>query len=65
MEVDAIDEATMAAVEEGRGGRIRCCLRQVAMTVGEEACGAFPAAVEEEGSGSHESCFPKIYLSCK
>ena len=55
----------MAAVEEGRGGRIRCCLRRAAMAVGEEACGALPVAVEEEGSGSHESFFPKNYLSSK
>ena len=64
-EADATDEVTIAAVEEGRGGRIRCCLRRAAMAVGEEACGALPAAVEEEGSGSHESCFPKKYLSSK
>ena len=38
---------------------MRCCLRRAAMVVGEEACGALPVAVEEEGSGSHESFFQK------
>ena len=59
MKADATDEAEMVVEEEGRGGGMWCWLRRAAMAADEEACGALPAAVEEEGSGSHLSCFPK------
>ena len=59
VKADATDEAEMVAEEEGRGGGMWCWLRRAAMAADEEACGALPAAVEEEGSGSHLSCFPK------
>ena len=48
-----------AAVEEGRGGHLQCCMQRVVIVAEEEACGVLPVAVEEEGSGSHLSCFPK------
>ena len=60
-ETNATDEV---AVEEKIGGGIRCCRRRVAMAADEEACVALPVVVEEEGSGSHLSCFPKYIFYC-
>ena len=54
-----MDATDKVAVEGKIRGCIRCFRRRTAMAADEEACGALPAAVEEEGSGSHLSCFPK------
>ena len=63
MEANA-DATDKVAVEEKIRGGIWCCRRRTAMAADEEACGALPAAVEEEGSGSHLSCFPKYIFYC-
>ena len=61
MEVDA-DATDKVTVEEKIRGGVWCCRRRTAMAADEEACGTLPAAVEEEGSGSHLSCFRNIYF---
>ena len=72
MKADATDEGgnggggggkrrrhVVLAAAGGNGGRGWCFRQRTVMAEDEEACGALPAAVEEEGSGSHLSCFPK------